>query len=279
MLAVSLALAASVAWGLADFIAGVKSRTVALLAVSVVSQAAGLAALGAFVAGRAPAPPEARYVALAALAGVCGAVGLTALYRGLAVGAMSVVAPITGTAAAIPVLVGLVAGERPSPGQALGLLFALTGVVLASRQPAAGGRTSRVAAGAGLGVVAALGIGGFLAALDGAGEGGLLWALLVSRVTSLTLLGAAALVVRPRLLLGGRDLASLVAVGALDVSANALFAVAAARGLVSLAAVLASLYPVVTIFLARWVLAERIGRPQQAGVAVALVGVVLITLG
>ena len=279
MLAVSLALAASVAWGLADFIAGVKSRTVALLAVSVVSQAAGLAALGAFVAGRAPAPPEARYVALAALAGVCGAVGLTALYRGLAVGAMSVVAPITGTAAAIPVLVGLAAGERPSPGQALGLLLALTGVVLASRQPAAGGRTSRVAAGAGLGVVAALGIGGFLAALDGAGDGGLLWALLVSRATSLTLLGAAALVVRPRLLLGGRDLASLVAVGALDVSANALFAVAAARGLVSLAAVLASLYPIVTIFLARWVLAERIGRPQQAGVAVALVGVVLITLG
>ena len=279
MLAISLALAASLAWGLADFIAGLKSRRVALLAVSVVSQAAGLAAVAAFAAGWAPAPPGAGHAGLASLAGLCGAIGLTALYRGLAVGAMSVVAPVTGTGAAIPVIVGLAAGERPAPAQALGVGLALAGVVLTSREPATPGRSSRVATGVGLGLLAALGLGGFLAAMDAASEGGVLWALLVSRATSMGLLALAALLVRPTLALSRGDVLGLVAVGALDVAANALFALASTRGLVSLAAVLASLYPLVTVALARLVLSERVARPQQLGVALALAGVALITLG
>jgi drug/metabolite transporter (DMT)-like permease len=279
MLAVGLALGAAVAWGAADFLGGLKSRAVATIVVVAFGQATGLVLVAAFVAARGEGFPETRFFVYAVLAGIAGAVGIAALYRGLAVGSMSIVAPITATGAVIPVAVGVSTGERPTALQGAGLALALGGVVLAARQP--GGETlrGRVAAGVGLALLAALGIGSFLVALDAASEGGVAWALLVQRSVCLGLVLAAGALLRTGVNVSRVDLAPMVAIGALDMAANALFAVASTRGLVSVVSVVASLYPVTTVVLARLLLAERISRAQQVGVAGALMGVVLITAG
>lgn len=279
MIAVILALGAAVAWGAADFLGGLKSRAVATIVVVALAQAAGLALVAGVVAARGEGPPETLFFAYAALAGVAGAVGIGALYRGLAVGAMSIVAPITATGAVIPVVVGVATGERPTALQGAGLVLALGGVGLAARQHRSEELRARVAAGVGLALLAAIGIGSFLLALDAASEGGVAWALLVQRMVCLGLVLVAAALVRPEFSLARFDVAPMLAIGVLDMSANALFALASTRGLVSVVAVLASLYPVTTVMLARLLLGERIARAQQVGVVGALSGVVLITAG
>jgi drug/metabolite transporter (DMT)-like permease len=274
-----LALAASLSWGVGDFLAGLSSRRLQVLTVLVVSQAAGLASLAVIVAVRGSGPPEARYLVYAALAGIAGAVGLAALYRGLAVGSMSVVAPISATAAVIPVVAGVIEGERPSPVQGAGIALALGGVVLASRERRSDGRGRGVAEGVGLALVAAVGFGLLLVALGAASDADALWGTFAMRTTSFTLLALAALVARPRLSLARDSLPVLALIGVLDAAGNALFALATTESLLSVAAVLAQLYPVVTVLLARVILGERISRPQQAGVGAAFAGIALITAG
>ena len=277
MLGPLLALGASLSWGIGDFLAGGASRRVRLLTVLVVSQGAGLASIAVVVLARGESAPAARYLGYAALAGLAGAVGLAALYRGLAVGSMSVVAPISATAAIVAVVAGVVTGERPSAVQGAGIGLALAGVVLASRDAGGGGR--RVASGVGLALVAALSFGLLLVALGAASEGDALWGTLAMRTTSFSVLVATALVVRARISPGRSDLPVLVAIGLLDTAGNALFALASTESLLSVAAVLAQVYPVVTVILARIVLGERIARLQQVGVVAALAGVALITAG
>jgi drug/metabolite transporter (DMT)-like permease len=279
VIAVILALGAAIAWGAADFLGGLKSRAVSTIIVVAFAQATGLALVAAVVAVRGDGPPSTRFFAYAALAGITGAVGIGALYHGLAVGAMSIVAPITATGALIPVVVGVGTGERPTGLQGAGLALALGGVVLAARQQGGEDVRGRVAAGVGLALLAALGIGSFLVALDAASEGGVAWALLVQRGVCLGLVLAAAAVVRPELSFARVDVAPMLAIGALDMAANAFFALASTRGLVSVVSVLASLYPVTTVVLARLLLGERVGHAQQLGVAAALAGVILITAG
>jgi drug/metabolite transporter (DMT)-like permease len=279
VLAVALGLAASVSWGISDFLGGLKSRTLALLSVLLTSQGAGLVLITAIVALRGRAAPDAEHVVYACLSGIAGAIGLAAFYRGLAVGAMAVVAPISGTAAVIPVAVGLISGERPAALQVPGIALAIAGVALASRELPEEGGGPRVAAGAGLALLSAVGFGSFFVAMDAASEPDLFWAIFFNRATSLTALALAVLVVRPRLVLGRDDLPVLLLIGALDISANALFAAASTEGLVSLVAVLASLYPVVTVLLARLVLGERVRRVLQVGVVAVLAGVALISAG
>jgi drug/metabolite transporter (DMT)-like permease len=274
-----LALGASLSWGVGDFLAGRASRRLRLLTVLVVSQAAGLASIAAVVLVRGESAPAARYLGYAAVAGLAGAVGLAALYRGLAVGSMSVVAPISATAAVVPVVAGVVTGERPSVVQGAGIGLALAGVVLASRDRDPSGRGRGVATGVGLALVAALSFGLLLVALDAASEGDPLWGTLAMRTTSFGVLAATAAVLRARVSVGRADLPTLLAVGLLDTAGNALFAVASTESLLSVAAVLAQVYPVVTVILAHVVLGERIARPQQVGVVGALAGVTLITAG
>ncbi|MBA3298712.1 MAG: DMT family transporter [Thermoleophilaceae bacterium] len=279
MVAVALGLAAGISWGVADFLGGLKSRQLNVVAVLVISQAAGALLVGLIVAARGQGPPELHFLLYGVLGGVAGLVGLAAFYRGMAVGAMAVVAPISATGAAIPVAVGLSTGDRPSAIQVVGLVLAMVGVVLASREGGEGAGGARLAAGTGLALVAALGFGAFFVGLDAASDGDVLWALLAARSFDVILLCALAVTLGRGARMSARDLRDVVAVGLLDVLANALFALASTRGLVSLVAVLASLYPVVTIFLARLVLKERIRASQGAGVALALVGVAAIASG
>lgn len=280
MLAVAFGLGAALAWGLADFLGGIQSRRVQLLTVMFLSQAAGLVLVLALVAARGDGPPSGEDLLFGSLSSVVGLLALGAFYRGLAIGAMGVVAPISATAAVIPVAVGIATGERPSTVQVVGFAVALTGVFLASREPAAEGeRRPGVAAGAGLALVAAAGFGCFFLLIDRASDGDVLWAILANRVTGVTVLVAMVLALRPRLGIAAGDRRALVAVGVLDITANSLFALASTEGLVSVVSVLASLYPVVVILLAHIVLRERVHRIQQVGAVGALIGVGLISGG
>jgi drug/metabolite transporter (DMT)-like permease len=273
MSAIALALGASVLWGVGDFLGGVTSRRLATLTVLAYSQVAGL--LGILVAALFFGEEFLSVVGFVAavLAGVGGLIGLGALYRGMAVGAIGVVAPISASAAVIPVTVGLLRGERPSALQLVGIAVALVGVFFVSREP---GQTGRLAAGVPLALVAAVGFGSYFLFIDRASSDDAFWAVVVARSTS-SFIGVTAAAWRSALGAPVRLLPTLVLIGLFDVGANVLLALALNEGFVSLVSVLSSLYPVVTIVLAVLVLHERPGRVQIAGGATALAGVALIS--
>ena len=285
MLAVALGLGSSLCWGLADFFGGLQSRKRAMLAVLLVSQGVALLLLLPFALALADERPSAAAVGWAALGGSAGVVALGAFYRGLAIGTMSVVAPISATGAAVPVLVGLAQGERPGALQVAGMVAALAGVILASREsePAEDlGSDHRQAgrAAVGLALVAALGFGTFFVGVDRASATAEVpWVIVISRSCSLVLVLSAALLARPELPRDPVSFGALAMVGVLDLGANGLFAIATTKGLLSVVAVLGSLYPAVTVVLARLVLAERVSRLQEVGVALTLAGVVAISAG
>jgi drug/metabolite transporter (DMT)-like permease len=277
LLALALALGASLSWGLGDFIGGLKSRTLHVLTVLVVSQVFGLAAALTWVVAAGDGFPSWSATALAAAAGASGCLGIATLYRGMAIGAMGIVAPISAVSAVIPFVVGVGSGERPSAIQVLGILVALTGVAVASREPQAqgGGR----AAGIGLALLAALGFGLYFVFADRAADESVPYAVATARGMSLLISVVAAIVVGASLRPGRSALPALAAVGLCDVGANMLFSLATTRGFLSIVSVLSALYPVTTVVLAALVLHERVARTQRVGVAGALVGAAMITAG
>jgi drug/metabolite transporter (DMT)-like permease len=280
MLGVALALLASVMFGVGDFIGGSKSRLMPVLTVLLISQVAGFVWIGSVMLIAHPPAPGTHELAMGALSAVAGTAGLACFFRAIAIGKMSVVVPIAATAAVIPVGYGIANGERPSTLQLTGMALALAGVVFASREPgSAGDGGARVATGVGLAFLSALFIGTFFVALGEASEGGAVWASFANRVTSISLLAIAALALRPAMTNLRPHLPALALVGTFDVSANLAFAAATREGLLSLVAVAGSLYPVVTVLLARLLLHERVHRLQEGGVLVALAGVVLIAGG
>ena len=276
MAAIALALGASLTWGLADFFGPLKGRTLGALRVLVYAQLGGLTAIALVVLVRGRGPAD--WHALLAVPAACsGTLGLYAYYRGMAVGAMSVVAPIAGVSAVVPVMFGLATGDRPSALTAVGIAGALAGVFFASREPGRGG--AHVAAGVGLALLAAIGFGGYFPPMHAAGSADFWWASLFFRITSTSVIAVGALIRRPALGIGGADLPLLLLVGLGDMLGNLLFAASSEGSLVSVTSVLASLYPIVTVVLARFVLGERVARTQQLGVALTLAGVALISAG
>ena len=273
-----LAFGSGMGWGTADFLGGVSARRLPLVTVSLVSQAAGFTFLALVVAirGEGPAGTDALLIGLAG--GLAGACGLSALYRALAIGRMSVVAPTAALSGTVPVAWGLLRGERPSAVQLVGVGVAIAGIVLAARSPDHAGE--RNTTGLGLALVAAITLGAFLVLLDEAGRSDPMWGTLMVRTGATSVLGVAFLVTRPSLRMGGSDAGRLGLLGMLDNGANLAFAYAAdAGGLLALTSVLGSLYPVTTVLLARSVLHERLARLQAVGVVAALAGVVLIAGG
>jgi drug/metabolite transporter (DMT)-like permease len=275
MLAAALALAAAASWGVGDFLGGLKSRVLSPIAVLIVAQPVGLAFVGIWVAARGEGPPGAA-VLWACLSAALGTTGLIAFYRGMAAGALSIVAPIAGAGAAIPVIWGLANGDSPSRWQEVGFGAAFVGVLLASleRRPEA----ARLAAGVGWAAVAMIAFGGYYVPMHAASHQDYLWPAFVFRLTSVAMVGAAWLVLRPRRA-ARADLPALAAIGILDTGGNVFFAAASRHGLVSVVSILASLYPVATVLLARAFLHERVHRSQELGIALALAGIVLISAG
>lgn len=253
--------------------------------VLAVGYVAGLLVTSVIVLVAAVPFPDAEHAAYAAAAGLCGIAALGCFYSGLAIGTMSIVAPISATGVALPVIVGLARGEEPGPLTSAGLVLAVAGVVLASREtrpddapPIGEDKRRRSIV---LALAAGLGFGAFFTFADLASEQSVTWTLFLTRAVSTPILlavvlfgvGAAAVPRSPVTLL------QLVAIGMLDLAANGLFNVASTKGELSGVAVAAALYPVVTVMLAAAVLHERVRGSQAAGVVAALVGVVMIAAG
>ncbi|MFZ5852165.1 MAG: EamA family transporter [Actinomycetota bacterium] len=269
----ALALLSSLLWGAVDFLGGTVSRRLPAVAVVGSSQAVGLvtAVAVALAAGALSAP--AGYLPWAVLAGLAGVSGLVAFYAALAVGTMGVVSPIAALGVVVPVAVALLRGESPSLPQLLGAAVAIGGVVLASGPELsgrAGVRPLLLAAGS------AVGFGVALLAIAEGSRTSTLMTLVGMRATSVTVLALAAVLARTLGGLRASDLPVVAVVGVGDLTANLAFGLAATSGLVSVVAVLGSLYPVVTVLLARLVHGERLEVVQRVGVSVALGGVVLI---
>jgi drug/metabolite transporter (DMT)-like permease len=271
------ALLASLCWGVGDFMGGLKSRLMPALVVMAVSQPFGLVALAIAVGVRGTGPPGPE-VWWAALAAVFGTVGLVAFYRGMAAGAISVVVPLAAVAAGIPVIWGLAHGDHVSFIQEIGFVAALGGGLMTSLER--GAARPQFAAGTGWALLALLGFGGYFIPLHASATHDWLWPSLIFRAVSVTLVWSALLLTRQRARGVRPHLLVLAAIGLLDTGGNTLFAAASAsHGLVSVVSVLASLYPVVTVLLARFALGERVERMQDVGVLVTLAGVVLISAG
>lgn len=275
MLAMLLALGSSLAWGVGDFLGGWKSRTMPLVLVLLFAQTLSVLLLGITTLIRAEGPPDGGFVLAAVLSGVAELVGVATLYRGLAVGRMSLVAPISAAAPAVPLLAGLVLGEVPGPLQTGGLVLIVIGITLAARAAESVGRVGPSIV---YGVASAVGFGAYFVAMDVASEGDLLWALLIARLTAVAIITAACLALRPGPRPGRKDLPVLVAIGLLTTAGDALYAAATTFGLLGIVAVLAALHSVVTIAMARIVIRERIAAWQHVGIAGCLSGVAILAV-
>jgi drug/metabolite transporter (DMT)-like permease len=276
--AAALALAGALCWGVGDFLGGLSSRRLAVITVLAVSQAIGLVGLLVWVVASGEAFPGFVELLPAAAAGVAGLVGLGALYRGLAIGAMGIVAPISAASPIVPLAVDASKGDVPGALQWLGIALVLSGIAILARGPSSDG-SRRIAAGAGLAVLAALGFGLFVVGLDAGADESATWAVVAARAASVSVAIGAALVVSTSLRPPQDVLPMLVGVGVFDTGANVFVAAATTHGAAGIVAVLSALYPVVTVVLAWLVLGERLSATKRAGGVVALAGAGLVAAG
>lgn len=275
-MAIVLGLLAAVFYGSADFCGGLATKRSPIFAVTIISQAVGLVlifVLLPFVPG-APTPQALEF---GFISGLCGGLGLALLYHALSIGKMGVVSPITAVLAALtPLLVGAARGEHLRNTQLVGIALALLAVIMISLSTEADGRFEFSTAGVKEAILCGIILGGFYTFLALGGKHSGLYPIVSARVGSIVLLSLIALVLRRSVVAAPAALGVIALAGALDMTANALYVLAAYAGYLSIAAVLTSLYPASTVFLARIVLGERLGTLQKAGVAFALAGVALI---
>jgi drug/metabolite transporter (DMT)-like permease len=286
--AILVGLLASVAYGAADFVGGVVSKRNNVFTVLLWGQFTGIALVLVGLPLLAKGPLTAETWLLGGAAGVAGVLGAAFLFRGLARGRMSVVAPITAVlAASLPVLFGLLTGERPSTVTLVGVAVALTAIALVSATPGPGPsaetrasfRARAVAEGVPEGLGAGICFAVFFVFLDGVDDGAGLWPILAVRLASMVLAGLIVLLGPGTSLPAAGTRLGVAAAGLIGTAADYLFVLGSTLGLLSVVVVLTSLYPVTTVVLARTVLKERVTRAQLGGLALAALGVVLITAG
>ena len=286
-MAALLALFSAIVWGVADFTGGLASRRSTPLQTLVLTTPAGLVLIvpAALLLGGDPAGTALPGIGAA----LFGATGILLLYGALSIGPMGVVSPVAAViGAAIPVLVGLLRGDRPGTAAYVGMALAVVAIVtvgLEPRSPTDDQRHQRVSSRALLlAVGAGIGIGGFLAVISWAPHGSGLWSVVWARGTSTVLIGVLGAVAASR---SGRSYlpadppvrGRAVAAGVLDVGANAVYVLALQVGLLSVVSVLGSLYPAATVLLARFVLAERLRPMQKVGMVTAIAAAALLALG
>ena len=283
------ALTAALLYGSADFLGGAATRRAHVLSVLLISGPAGLAVVGvaALLAG---GPPRAAGLAWGACAGAAGGVGFMFLYAGLAAGPMSVVAPVSALASTVlPVAAALADGERPGLRVYLGALACVAAIVLVSSGNSGGDQASggtpfisrRTARAIGYGIASGVAFGMFFLFIRNGGESGALWPVVAARLAGTLVFLAAAAGTRTGPAgwrQDGRLFAAALGAGAGDASANVCYVLATRAGLFGLAVVLTSLYPGVTVLLARFLLGERMCWVRRAGLALAAAGILLVTV-
>jgi drug/metabolite transporter (DMT)-like permease len=274
---VLLGLASAITYGAADFLGGFVTRRTSVFSVMVVSQLFGTSLLFVALPFFLEDGPTDRALIFGALAGIGGAAGVGLFYKGLSIGRMSVLAPVTAVlSASFPVLFGLLTGDRPEVLALGGVVLAVAAVALISSSPGSGSRDRP--AGLPLAFGAGIGFGLFFILLAQTGEGAGLWPLVSGRLSSLAAMVVMALVARRSMRPAPGTVLQIGAAGVLDVAANIFYLLSTRHGLLSIVAVVTSLYPASTVVLARFVLHERLGPVQVVGLGVAAAGVSLIAL-
>jgi drug/metabolite transporter (DMT)-like permease len=276
VIAVVFSLISAALYGGADFLGGIASKRSAILSVTAISQGAGLFVLAAIVPffGGHPAPSDLWW---GLLGGAFGGTGIALLYHALSIGKMGVVSPITAVlAAVVPVGIGLMRGDQLHWFQLAGIGCALVAVVMISFSREETGEREIGTKGVKEAILSGIAIGGFFLVLGLSRPSAGLDTLLAARVGSVIFLLLLAFATRTDLRPRAGSLPALLLVGAIDMTANVLFVIAAQTGALAISAVLTSLYPASTVFLARIVLKERLQFSQKIGVGLALLGVALI---
>lgn len=279
MVALSLSLAACFGWGVADFLGGLKSRQLSVFSVLLVSSFFGLGTILGIVLIRGVAPPDDPALLLAVVGGLAGVAAMFFLYRGLSIGSMAIVAPISATGVILPVIVSLAGGDSPTLLQKLGMAAAIIGAVLASREKNNDGNGSRLATGVGLAVGSAIAAGIFFVAMDVASEADPYWAAFLMRFSYFALLIIIFLLRRPAVRTGNIHMPAMVVLGICDALAGFAYALATTRGMLGLVAVVGAQYPAVTVLLSMLILRERPQPAQFMGVILAVGGVTFISAG
>ena len=279
MVALSLSLAACLGWGVADFLGGLKSRQLSVFSVLMVSSFFGLGAILVIVLVRGVAPPGDPALLLAVVGGIAGVAAMFFLYRGLSIGSMAIVAPISATGVILPVIISLAAGDNPSFLQKLGIAAAIIGAVLASREKNDDGNGSRLSTGVGLAIGSAIAAGIFFVVMDQASEADPYWAAFLMRFSYFAFLIIIFLLKRPVVQAGKLHMPAIIVLGICDALAGFAYALATTRGMLGLVAVVGALYPAVTVLLSMLVLRERPQRTQFIGVLLAVGGVTFISAG
>ena len=269
-------MAAAAAWGAGDFGGGLMSRRASVYGVVLLSQFVGMTIALGLAALRHESVPSGNDVVLCVVAGALGGIGITALYRGLAIGRMGIVAPVTGVlAAVIPVVAGIIL-EGLLPAVVLaGIGLAVASVVLVSRvADEGGGRAGLTEA-----LVAGVAIGCFGVAIAGISQGQVFSSLTVIRLVQAALVIAIVLATRAAWRPPVATVPAMVVIGALDMAGNSFYLLAVQTGALAIASVLSALYPVATVVLAATVLHERVTRDHAVGIALAATAIVLIGIG
>ena len=280
MVPILLALGAALFWGVSDFFGGVQSRRWPVLTIVAISQVTGLIIVAIVVAVRAVEFPGLQASVAALVGGLVGAAALATFFTAFAIGKLSVVAPIVATSAIVPVVAGLVQGERPGVFQLPGIIIAIGGVVLVSQEQASAGsagpspRLSII-----LAIATALLFGLALVGLDLGAEDDAYWSVLLFRIATVVAILASLVILQRKPTITRNDFRWLVLVGVLDLVATLMFTVATSTGLLSVVGVLATLFPVATIALARVHLGEHLAPRQLVGIVLTLCGVALIAAG
>ena len=279
MVALGLSLAACLGWGVADFLGGLKSRQLTVFSVLLVSSFFGVTAILGIVVVRGVAPPDDPALLLAVVGGLAGVAAMFFLYRGLSIGSMAIVAPISATGVILPVIVSLTGGDNPTFLQKMGMAVAIIGAVLASREKAKDGNGSRLATGVGLAVASALAAGVFFVVMDMASEADPYWAAFLMRFSYFALLISIFLFKRPEVRTAKMHMPAIVVLGVCDALAGFAYALATTRGMLGLVAVVGALYPAVTVLLSVLILHERPQPGQFMGVILAVSGITFISAG
>jgi drug/metabolite transporter (DMT)-like permease len=274
----ALALGSSLSFGVADFLGGTISRRIGTLQFIFCTQLIAVMLAGGWVALSGDPVPSAVTVAAAAGAGLGMTVFVAAFFQAMVVGTMSLVAPISATGVIVPIIAGVIDGERPGAAQAAGIIAAIAGIAVASR-PLPEHRSTSVESGLGLALLAALGSGLMLWLLAPASRHGVPWALLIARAIPAVILAGTVSLQRASLrpALKSQNARMVVASALLGFSGSALYAFATVHGQLVIVSVLASLYPAVTVLLAYRVLGERLRSAQLVGIAAVLAGVALMS--